>query len=69
MPRYEQFITRLTADLGRNDLLEDVRFASPEARRLNREALSGVLDEEFRKATTENWLRRLSGSSRARGLA
>jgi crotonobetainyl-CoA:carnitine CoA-transferase CaiB-like acyl-CoA transferase len=41
--------------------LEDARFASPEARRLNREALSAVLDEEFRKATTENWLQRLSG--------
>jgi crotonobetainyl-CoA:carnitine CoA-transferase CaiB-like acyl-CoA transferase len=57
----EKFWTNLTADLGRNDLLEDVRFASPEARRLNREALSAVLDDEFRKATTEDWLKRLSG--------
>jgi crotonobetainyl-CoA:carnitine CoA-transferase CaiB-like acyl-CoA transferase len=57
----EKFWTNLTADLGRNDLLEDARFASPEARRLNREALSAVLDDEFRKATTEDWLQRLSG--------
>jgi crotonobetainyl-CoA:carnitine CoA-transferase CaiB-like acyl-CoA transferase len=57
----EKFWTNLTADLKRNDLLEDVRFASPEARRLNREALSAVLDQEFRKATTEDWLKRLSG--------
>jgi len=39
----EKFWTNLTADLGRNDLLEDARFASPEARRLNRESLSAVL--------------------------
>jgi crotonobetainyl-CoA:carnitine CoA-transferase CaiB-like acyl-CoA transferase len=57
----EKFWTNLTADIGRNDLLEDARFASPEARRLNREALSAVLDDEFRKATTEDWLQRLSG--------
>jgi crotonobetainyl-CoA:carnitine CoA-transferase CaiB-like acyl-CoA transferase len=57
----EKFWTNLTADLGRNDLLEDARFASPEARRLNREALSAVLDDEFRKATTQDWLQRLSG--------
>jgi crotonobetainyl-CoA:carnitine CoA-transferase CaiB-like acyl-CoA transferase len=57
----EKFWTNLTAELGRNDLLEDPRFASPEARRLNREVLGAVLDEEFRKATTEDWLRRLSG--------
>jgi crotonobetainyl-CoA:carnitine CoA-transferase CaiB-like acyl-CoA transferase len=57
----EKFWTNLTADLGRNDLLEDARFASPEARRLNREVLSAVLDEEFRKVTTEEWLQRLSG--------
>jgi crotonobetainyl-CoA:carnitine CoA-transferase CaiB-like acyl-CoA transferase len=57
----EKFWTNLTADLERNDLLEDTRFASAEARRLNREVLSAVLDEEFRKATTEDWLHRLSG--------
>jgi crotonobetainyl-CoA:carnitine CoA-transferase CaiB-like acyl-CoA transferase len=57
----EKFWTNLTADLGRNDLSEDARFASPEARRLNREALSAVLDDEFRKARTEDWLQRLSG--------
>jgi len=57
----EKFWTNLTADLERNDLLEDMRFASAEARRLNREVLSAVLDEEFRKATTEDWLQRLSG--------
>jgi crotonobetainyl-CoA:carnitine CoA-transferase CaiB-like acyl-CoA transferase len=57
----EKFWTNLTADLGRDDLLADARFASAEARRLNREALSAVLDEEFRKFTTEGWLKRLAG--------
>jgi crotonobetainyl-CoA:carnitine CoA-transferase CaiB-like acyl-CoA transferase len=57
----EKFWTNLTAALDRNDLLQDPRFASPEARRLNREALSAVLDDEFRTASTEEWLKRLSG--------
>jgi crotonobetainyl-CoA:carnitine CoA-transferase CaiB-like acyl-CoA transferase len=57
----EKFWTNLTGDLGRNDLLTDARFASSEARRLNREVLSAVLDEEFRKFTTEEWLKRLAG--------
>jgi len=57
----EKFWTGLTSALNRNDLLQDPRFASPEARRINREALSTVLDEEFRKATTAEWLKRLSG--------
>jgi crotonobetainyl-CoA:carnitine CoA-transferase CaiB-like acyl-CoA transferase len=57
----EKFWANLTAVLGRNDLLTDARFASSEARRLNREVLSAVLDEEFRKFTTEEWLKRLSG--------
>jgi crotonobetainyl-CoA:carnitine CoA-transferase CaiB-like acyl-CoA transferase len=57
----EKFWTGLTSSLDRDDLLADPRFASPEARRLNREALSAVLDVEFRKATTAEWLKRLSG--------
>ena len=57
----EKFWTGLTSVLDRNDLLSDPRFASAEARRVNREALSAVLDEEFRKATTAEWLKRLSG--------
>jgi crotonobetainyl-CoA:carnitine CoA-transferase CaiB-like acyl-CoA transferase len=57
----EKFWTGLTSALDRNDLLADPRFASPEARRINREALSAALDEEFRTATTAEWLKRLSG--------
>jgi crotonobetainyl-CoA:carnitine CoA-transferase CaiB-like acyl-CoA transferase len=57
----EKFWTGLTSALDRNDLLQDPRFASPEARRVNREALSAALDVEFRKATTAEWLQRLSG--------
>jgi crotonobetainyl-CoA:carnitine CoA-transferase CaiB-like acyl-CoA transferase len=57
----EKFWTNLTAALDRNDLLQDPRFASPNDRRLNREALSALLDVEFRKATTAEWLKRLSG--------
>ena len=57
----EKFWTGLTSVLDRNDLLADARFGTAEARRINREALSAVLDEEFRKATTAEWLKRLSG--------
>jgi crotonobetainyl-CoA:carnitine CoA-transferase CaiB-like acyl-CoA transferase len=57
----EKFWTNLTAALDRNDLLRDPRFASPNERRLNREALSALLDVEFRKAPTAEWLKRLSG--------
>ncbi len=57
----EKFWTGLTSELDRNDLLSEPRFASAEARRVNREALSAVLDVEFRKATTAEWLKRLSG--------
>jgi crotonobetainyl-CoA:carnitine CoA-transferase CaiB-like acyl-CoA transferase len=57
----EKFWTNLTAALDRNDLLRDPRFASPNDRRLNREALSALLDVEFRKAPTAEWLKRLSG--------
>jgi len=57
----EKFWTGLTSELDRNDLLQDPHFASAEARRVNREALSAALDVEFRKATTAEWLQRLSG--------
>jgi crotonobetainyl-CoA:carnitine CoA-transferase CaiB-like acyl-CoA transferase len=57
----EKFWTNLTVALDRNDLLQDPRFASPKARWLNREALSALLDVEFRKATTAQWLKLLSG--------
>jgi crotonobetainyl-CoA:carnitine CoA-transferase CaiB-like acyl-CoA transferase len=57
----DKFWGNLTTALNRNDLLQDPRFASPNDRRLNREALSALLDVEFRKATTAEWLKRLSG--------
>jgi crotonobetainyl-CoA:carnitine CoA-transferase CaiB-like acyl-CoA transferase len=57
----EKFWTSLTVALDRDDLLQDPRFASPKARWENREVLSAALDVEFRKATTAQWLERLSG--------
>jgi crotonobetainyl-CoA:carnitine CoA-transferase CaiB-like acyl-CoA transferase len=57
----DKFWANLTTALDRNDLLQDPRFTSPNDRRVNREALSALLDVEFRKATTAEWLKRLSG--------
>ena len=50
----EKFWTVLSCALGRDDLLHDPRFASPEARRLNRDALTAALDAEFARRRPRN---------------
>jgi len=57
----EKFWQALVAELGRADLAADPRFATMEARRRNREELTGVLDAEFARCTTAEWLERLQG--------
>jgi crotonobetainyl-CoA:carnitine CoA-transferase CaiB-like acyl-CoA transferase len=47
--------------MGRADLAADPRFSTVEARRSNRELLTSLLDEEFSRASTADWLRRLQG--------
>jgi crotonobetainyl-CoA:carnitine CoA-transferase CaiB-like acyl-CoA transferase len=57
----EKFWQALLGKLGRVDLASDVRFATPDARRRNRDELTEVLDTEFVRGTTQQWLERLQG--------
>jgi len=55
----DKFWGNLLAEIGREDLATDPRFATVTARREHRDALTGVLDEVFREETTAMWLQRL----------
>jgi crotonobetainyl-CoA:carnitine CoA-transferase CaiB-like acyl-CoA transferase len=57
----QKFWVVLVQEMGRRDLEAHPDFATPEARRKNRDRLTVVLDEEFRRATTADWLKRLNG--------
>lgn len=57
----EKFFRALARAIGEPELATDPRFASFEARRLNRSALVGHLGQRFRKQTTAYWLRLLRG--------
>jgi len=57
----EKFWLALLGVLGREDLANDSRFAAATARRMHRDALTGVLDAEFERETTQHWLSRLQG--------
>ncbi|HEY3184344.1 MAG TPA: CaiB/BaiF CoA-transferase family protein [Gaiellaceae bacterium] len=49
----DETAARFFAAVGRDDLLEDPRFATAEARFANRETLNAALAEEFRRYTRE----------------
>jgi crotonobetainyl-CoA:carnitine CoA-transferase CaiB-like acyl-CoA transferase len=57
----EKFWQTLLPIVGRTDLGQDPRFATMEARRLNRDALTPILDGEFSRADTSQWLGKLQG--------
>ena len=57
----EKFWQGLVAEIGRADLASDPRFATSADRRQNRDELTRVLDEEFSRGTTRQWLDRLQG--------
>jgi crotonobetainyl-CoA:carnitine CoA-transferase CaiB-like acyl-CoA transferase len=57
----EKFWHALTLQVGRDDLASDARFSTPVERRRNRDALTALLDEEFSRGTTREWLDRLQG--------
>jgi crotonobetainyl-CoA:carnitine CoA-transferase CaiB-like acyl-CoA transferase len=57
----EKFWQALIQELGRQDLGIDPRFANPGQRGKNRDALTPLLDAEFRKHPTSTWLERLRG--------
>ncbi|HSN70000.1 MAG TPA: CoA transferase [Steroidobacteraceae bacterium] len=57
----EKFWRELTNVLGREDLAQDPAYATVEARRTHRDQLTELLDAEFSKATTAEWLERFGG--------
>jgi crotonobetainyl-CoA:carnitine CoA-transferase CaiB-like acyl-CoA transferase len=57
----EKFWQALIDALGREDLGADPRFADARARGAHRDALTPLLDEEFRRESTATWLERLQG--------
>ena len=57
----DRFWEVLVTTLSRQDLSADTRFATQHARLENRAALTEVLDAEFRRRRTADWLKALSG--------
>lgn len=55
----EEHWRALAAAIGRPDLADDPRFATPQARREHRAELEAVLAERFATATAREWVRRL----------
>jgi len=57
----DRFWESLADGVGRPGLKTDKRFASQDARRRNRDALTRELDNEFRRRPTQVWLEALNG--------
>ncbi len=57
----ERFWAALLDALSRRELAADQRFATQAARLAHREALTAVLDAEFRRRSTAGWLAALAG--------
>jgi len=58
----EKFWRNLCHTLGRPDMLSDQRFTDNTARTANREALDGILEEEFAKHPADYWVNRLTSA-------
>jgi crotonobetainyl-CoA:carnitine CoA-transferase CaiB-like acyl-CoA transferase len=61
MAQLPKFWTVLTERIGRPDLAQDSRFATPAARLANRRALTEALDSVFSAAPTARWVELLAG--------
>jgi crotonobetainyl-CoA:carnitine CoA-transferase CaiB-like acyl-CoA transferase len=57
----ESFWTSLCEALSRPDFAREARFATMGARLENRAALTEILDAEFARRPTAQWLKQLSG--------
>ncbi|HEY8356499.1 MAG TPA: CoA transferase [Ramlibacter sp.] len=57
----QKFFDALLRVLGRPDIGERAEFGTMAARNQNRELLTQVLDEEFRRQPTAHWLEKLQG--------
>ena len=56
----DRFWNVLLRGLGRTELAQDPRFSDQAARLREREALSDILDEEFRRQPSAHWLEKFS---------
>ena len=57
-----KFWEALCEGVGRPDLPADARFRGYKERLVNRDALAEILDKEFARATTVEWMERLAGT-------
>jgi crotonobetainyl-CoA:carnitine CoA-transferase CaiB-like acyl-CoA transferase len=57
----DKFWSNLLGALGRPDLEAEPRFATQALRRENRDALTGILDGDFRRRPTREWIDALAG--------
>jgi crotonobetainyl-CoA:carnitine CoA-transferase CaiB-like acyl-CoA transferase len=57
----QKFWLSLCEAMGRGDLLDDARFADPNARARNRAEMTDALDPTFRARTTAEWLTKFNG--------
>lgn len=57
----QKFWLSLVAAMGREDLLDDPRFADPNSRAVHRAPLIDALDPTFRTRTTDDWLATFNG--------
>ena len=57
-----KFWEALCEGVGRPDLPADARFRGYKERLVNRDALAEILDKEFARATTAEWMERLAGT-------
>jgi succinate--hydroxymethylglutarate CoA-transferase len=62
MAQTQRFWELLCAKLGRPDLSSCADFLDMPSRRKNRDELTRVLDEEFARRKTEDWIKDLSGT-------
>ena len=58
----EKFWRRLCEAIGRDDIVDDPRFDSFQARYANADELVGILDRVFRGHTAADWLERLKAA-------
>jgi crotonobetainyl-CoA:carnitine CoA-transferase CaiB-like acyl-CoA transferase len=55
-----KFWAELVTAIGRPELIEDPRFATPAARQQNRDAITEIVDVEMKKQPSQYWLDKLS---------
>ena len=61
MCQTDKFWLALCCGLERSDLTQDARFNTMANRRENRDALTPILDQEFEKRVTADWVKRFAG--------